>query len=42
LQFLIGLAYGEALTPLRAVSFGLIWVGLILFTWNAIRSARAA
>jgi chloramphenicol-sensitive protein RarD len=42
LQFLVGLAYGEAFTPLRAVSFGLIWMGLILFTWNAIRKARAA
>ena len=42
LQFLLGLAFGEAFTPLRAVSFGLIWIGLILFTWNAIRRARAA
>lgn len=42
LQFLVGLAYGEAFTPLRAVSFGLIWIGLVLFTWNAIRRARAA
>jgi len=41
LQFVTGLAYGESFTPLRAASFGLIWVGLILFTGDAIRRARA-
>lgn len=42
LQFLTGLAYGEPFTPLRAASFGLIWLGLILFTSDAIRRARTA
>jgi chloramphenicol-sensitive protein RarD len=42
LQFLTGLAYGEHFTLLRGVSFGLIWLGLVLFTWNAIRRSRAA
>ena len=40
LQFLVGLAYGELLTPLRAVSFALIWAALIVFTWDAL-SRRA-
>ncbi len=34
LQLLTGLAYGESFGPLRALSFGLIWVGLALFTWE--------
>lgn len=35
MQFLIGVAYGEPLTPLRIASFALIWVGLAVFTWDA-------
>lgn len=35
LQFLIGLAYGEAFTPAHAVTFGLIWGGAALFTFAA-------
>lgn len=31
LQFLIGLWYGEAVSPLRWASFALIWLGLALF-----------
>ncbi len=42
LQFLLGLAFGEAFTPLRAASFALIWVGLALFSWDALRRARRA
>lgn len=34
LQLLTGLAYGESFTALRAASFGLIWAGLALFTWE--------
>lgn len=43
LQFVTGVAYGEPFTPLRALSFGLIWTGLALFlaqTWR--RSPVAA
>lgn len=40
LQFAVGLAFGEAFTPLRAASFALIWVGLGGFCWDAIRRAR--
>ncbi|MGE3143069.1 MAG: EamA family transporter RarD [Hyphomonadaceae bacterium] len=43
LQFLLGLAFGESFTPLRAASFALIWVGLVIYTWDAWRSrARVA
>lgn len=44
IQFVIGLTQGEAFTPARAVSFALIWTGVILFSlsaWQAERSAQA-
>ena len=41
LQFATGLAYGEPFTPLRAVSFALIWLGLGLFSWDVVRRASA-
>jgi chloramphenicol-sensitive protein RarD len=40
LQFLLGVAFGEPLTPLRLVSFALIWGGLALFSFDALRAAR--
>lgn len=42
LQFTTGLAFGEPFTPLRAVSFALIWLGLAFFSWDTLRRARAA
>jgi chloramphenicol-sensitive protein RarD len=42
LQFCTGLAFGESFTPLRALSFALIWAGLMLFAWDTLRRARAA
>jgi chloramphenicol-sensitive protein RarD len=42
LQFFIGLAYGEAFTPGHAVTFGLIWAGVILFTVSGVRADRRA
>lgn len=36
LQLMTGLAYGESFGPLRALSFGLIWAGLALFTWELV------
>ncbi len=39
-QFLIGVAYGEPLTPLRLASFALIWAGLALFTWDTLTRER--
>ena len=40
LQFATGLAFGEPFTTLRAVSFALIWVGLIFFAWDTLRRAN--
>jgi chloramphenicol-sensitive protein RarD len=41
LGFLTGLATGETLTPLRAVSFVFIWSGALVFVFGAFRAARA-
>jgi len=40
LQFLTGIAFGEDFTPLRAVSFGLIWAGLAFFSWDTLRQVK--
>jgi chloramphenicol-sensitive protein RarD len=43
LQFLCGvLLYDEPLTTARSISFGLIWLALAIFSWDAIRRLRAA
>ncbi len=41
LQFCIGVALGEAFTPLRAVSFAFIWLGAGVFAAAALLRARA-
>ncbi|WP_411287345.1 EamA family transporter RarD [Phenylobacterium sp.] len=41
ISFMIGLAQGEAFTPLRAASFGFIWVGAAVFALGAWRRSRA-
>ena len=41
LQFLIGvLAYGEAMPASRLAGFALVWLALVIFTTDALRSAR--
>lgn len=40
LQFTTGILFGEPFTPLRGVSFVLIWVGLAFFSWDTLRRAR--
>ncbi|MGH8166207.1 MAG: hypothetical protein ACREQ1_03155 [Woeseiaceae bacterium] len=40
LQFLVGVAYGEELTLPHSICFTLIWVAVILFSWDAWRSTR--
>lgn len=40
LQFLIGALGGEPVTPLRLVGFGLIWLGLAAFSWEAVARER--
>lgn len=42
LQFVIGLALGEPFTPAHAVTFGLIWLGVAVFTFSASRADRRA
>jgi chloramphenicol-sensitive protein RarD len=42
LQFITGLAFGESFTPLRAISFAIIWAGLAFFVWDAVSRARRA
>lgn len=41
LQFLLGVALGEALTPLRALSFVFIWLGVAVFAYGAWKRTRA-
>ncbi len=36
LQLFTGLAFGETFSALRGASFALIWLGLALFTWEAL------
>ncbi len=35
------LVYGETLTPVRLAMFGLIWIALALYAWDALRSPPA-
>jgi len=39
-QFFLAMAFGESVTPLRLASFALIWIGLIVFTWDAVARER--
>ncbi len=40
LQFLLGVALGEAFTPLRALSFVFIWLGVAAFAYGAWKRTR--
>lgn len=40
IQFIIGVWLGEALTPLRILSFAFIWAGVAVFAWGIVRPAR--
>lgn len=40
LQFGVGLALGEAFTPMRALSFAFIWAGVAVFAWGAWQVSR--
>lgn len=39
-QFLIGLTQGEHIDPARWLSFGLIWLGIVFYTIDALRRYR--
>jgi chloramphenicol-sensitive protein RarD len=41
LQFATGVMFGEPFSTLRGVSFMLIWAGLVFFSWDTLRRARA-
>lgn len=41
ITFVTGLLQGEPFTPLRAVSFGFIWLGAAIFIYGAWRRTRA-
>ena len=41
LQFLLAISFGETVTPLRWISFGVIWLALIIFMWDALARERA-
>ena len=40
LQFIVALIYGETLTPLRFVTFGLIWLAVVIFSLDAFGEDR--
>jgi chloramphenicol-sensitive protein RarD len=41
IQFLIGvLVYSEPMPVSRLAGFALVWLALIVFTWDAVRTAR--
>ena len=40
LQFLIGVLLGEAFTPMRALSFVFIWLGVAVFAYGAWKRTR--
>ena len=43
LQFTLAVAvFGEAFQPSRLVTFGLVWSGLALYSWDSLRAARRA
>jgi len=41
IQFLIGMTLGEAVTPMRALSFVFIWLGVAVFAYGAWKRTRA-
>jgi chloramphenicol-sensitive protein RarD len=42
MQFLFGVLLGEPVTTMRWASFALIWVALIVFSWDSLAADRAA
>lgn len=43
LQFLLGVTvFGEQMPPVRWIGFAIVWVALIVFTWDSLRARRAS
>ena len=40
LQFLIGVYFGEHLTPAHIICFACIWTAVVVFSWDAWRTSR--
>ena len=41
LQFLLGVVYfGESMSPVRWIGFGLVWLALVILTAHGVRAAR--
>lgn len=40
IQFFFGLYYGEAFTLYHAIAFGMIWLALGIFTWDAWKNSK--
>ncbi len=40
LQFCFGIYFGEKFTPYHGVAFGLIWIALAIFTWDAVKASK--
>ena len=41
MQLLAGIYYGESFTRVHAISFGLIWTALLIYSIDAVRASRA-
>ncbi|MGD9955530.1 MAG: EamA family transporter RarD [Candidatus Nanopelagicales bacterium] len=43
LQFLLGVTvFGEQMPPARWVGFGIVWLALVVFTWDSLRAGSAS
>jgi len=41
IQFVLGVTFlDEHMTPMRWVGFGLVWVALVIFTWESLQHRR--
>src|SRR5690348_4325746 len=42
IQFFLGVTFlDETMTPMRWVGFGLVWVALVIFTWESLHHRRS-
>ncbi|WP_221176263.1 EamA family transporter RarD [Nocardioides marmorisolisilvae] len=42
IQFVLGVTFlDETMTPMRWVGFGLVWVALVIFTWESVQHRRS-
>jgi chloramphenicol-sensitive protein RarD len=42
IQFFLGVTFlDETMTPMRWAGFGLVWVALVIFTWESLQFRRS-